>query len=79
MYFLRSTQSVHRVPYPTLDRAIAKLQSTLLGIEKRGGEVAFNDSLEYEIDAHSALGVRRIWIEDDYGLRVLSEDPCLDC
>jgi len=79
MYFLRSTQSAHRVPYPTLERAIAKLQSTLLGIERRGGAVAFNDQLEYEIDARGWNGVRRIWIEDDHGLRVLSEDPTLDC
>jgi hypothetical protein len=78
MYFLRSTQSAHRVPYATLDRAIAKLQSTLLGIERRGAAVAFNDQLEYEIDARGG-GVRRIWIEDDHGLRVLSEEPCLDC
>jgi hypothetical protein len=79
MYFIRSTQSAHRVAYPTLDRAIAKLQSTLLGIERRGGAVAFNDRLEYEIDSRSLSGVRRIWIEDDYGLHVLSEEPCLDC
>lgn len=73
MYFLRSTQSVHRVPFATLDLAIAKLQATLMGIERRGEAVAFNDSLEYEI------GVRRIWIEDANGLHVLSEEPCLDC
>jgi hypothetical protein len=41
--------------------------------------VAFNDLLEYEIDSRQAGGQRRIWIEDDYGLRVLSEDTCLDC
>ena len=79
MYFIRSTQSAHRVPYPTLERAIAKLQATLLGIEKRGGAVAFNDSLEYEIAARSLPDVRRIWIEDAYGLHVLSEETCLDC
>ncbi len=73
MYFLRSTQSVHRVPFTTLERAIAKLQATLLGIEKRGAAVAFNDALEYEV------GSRRIWIEDNDGLHVLSEEPCLDC
>jgi len=79
MYFIRSTESAHRVPYATLDRAIAKLQSTLLGIERRGGAVAFNDRLEYEIDPHVGHGVRRIWIEDDHGLHVLSEETCLDC
>ena len=79
MYFIRSTQSAHRVPYATLERAIAKLQSTLLGIEKRGGAVAFNDRLEYEIESRSLHGVRRIWIEDDHGLHVLSEETCLDC
>lgn len=79
MYFIRSTQSAHRVPYATLESAIAKLQATLLGIERRGGEVAFNDRLEYEIESRHAGGQRRIWIEDDYGLRVLSEEPCLDC
>ena len=78
MYFLRSTQSAHRVPYATLERAIAKLQSTLLGIERRGGAVAFNDELEYEIGAHG-MSLRRIWIEDDHGLHVLSEEPSLDC
>jgi hypothetical protein len=79
MYFIRSTQSAHRVPYQTLERAIAKLQSTLLGIERRGGAVAFNDCLEYEIESRAQGGQRRIWIEDDHGLRVLSEDTCLDC
>ncbi len=79
MYFIRSTESAHRVPYATLDRAIAKLQSTLLGIERRGGAVAFNDRLEYEIDSDAARSARRIWIEDDHGLHVLSEEPCLDC
>jgi hypothetical protein len=78
MYFIRSTQSAHPVPYQTLERAIAKLQATLQGIEKRGGAVAFNDCLEYEIDS-SATGLRRIWIEDAHGLHVLSEEPCLDC
>jgi hypothetical protein len=78
MYFIRSTQSAHRVPYATLDRAIAKLQSTLLGIERRGAAVAFNDQLEYEIESRHLAGVR-LWIEDDHGLHVLSEDPCLDC
>jgi len=79
MYFIRSTQSAHRVPYATLDRAIAKLQSTLLGIERRGGAVAFNDLLEYEIDTSGRGGIRRIWIEDDHGLHILSEETCLDC
>lgn len=79
MYFIRSTQSAHRVPYATLERAIAKLQSTLLGIERRGGSVAFNDRLEYEIDSRAISGVRRIWIEDHEGLHILSEEPCLDC
>jgi hypothetical protein len=73
MYFLRSTQSNHRVPFATLELAIAKLQATLMGIEKRGAAVAFNDSLEYEV------GASRIWIEDADGLHVLSEEPCLDC
>ena len=79
MYFIRSTQSAHRVPYATLDRAIAKLQATLLGIERRGGAVAFNDRLEYEIASRQRAEVRRIWIEDDHGLHVLSEETCLDC
>ncbi|RYG82761.1 hypothetical protein EON77_07155 [bacterium] len=79
MYFIRSTSSSHRVPFPTLDRAIARLQSTLLGIERRGGAVAFNDRLEYEIAAGPVNSVRLIWIEDDHGLHVLSEEPCLDC
>jgi hypothetical protein len=79
MYFIRSTQSAHPVPYPTLERAIAKLQATLLGIERRGGAVAFNDCLEYEIDSLSQTGARRIWIEDAHGLHILSEEPCLDC
>lgn len=79
MYFIRSTSSAHRVPFPTLDRAIARLQSTLLGIERHGGAVAFNDRLEYEIASGQIDGVRRIWIEDASGLHVLSEEPCLDC
>lgn len=79
MYFIRSTSSTHRVPFTTLERAIARLQATLLGIERRGGAVAFNDRLEYEIGSGPVDIVRRIWIEDDYGLHVLSEEPCLDC
>lgn len=79
MYFLRSTLSPHRVAFTTLERAIARLQSTLVGIEKHGGQVAFNDQLEYEIAVRDATDVRRIWIEDASGLRVLSEEPCLDC
>lgn len=79
MYFLRSAESAHRLAFPTLDGAIARLQTTLLGIEKRGGAVAFNDRLEYEIATRSAASVRRIWIEDAHGLHVLSEETCLDC
>jgi hypothetical protein len=77
MYFIRSTVSAHRVPFPTLDRAIAKLQSTLLGMERHGAAVAFTDELEYEVA--TPVAVRRLWIEDANGLRVLSEEPCLDC
>ena len=35
MYFIRSTESAHRVPYATLDRAIAKLQRVSLNAERR--------------------------------------------
>ena len=77
MYFIRSTYSAHRVAFPTLDRAIAKLQATLLGMEKHGGAVAFTDELEYHVA--TPADVRRLWIEDAEGLRVLSEEPCLDC
>ncbi len=79
MYRLRSSRHDQAVPFPTLAAAIHELQHLLQALEVTGARIAFNDRLEYEITERLRADIELMWIEDEAGLPILSEDTTLDC
>jgi hypothetical protein len=79
MYRIRTSRSAHPVPFMTLEAAIERLQSVLQARYTSGARIAFSDELVYEISDRRENDIELMWIEDEHGLRILSEETTLDC